>query len=333
MSTSKANPELPETLMSAMNFFNEGDNAFDLLVKRRWPDGVVKCPTCDSATVRFIPARKLWECCNKHPRRQFSVKVGTIFEDSPISLAKWMAAFWLISNCKNGVSSYEIHRSLGITQKTGWFMLQRIRLALQSGTIVRDKLKGLVEVDESYIGGLARNMHKDVKERKVKGRGPGSGSHKTAVQGLLQRHIGKCSKVVAEVILENDGATLKDNVRKYVLEGTEVHTDAHRSYCGLSEHFIHEVIDHAEAYARDGVTTNGLENFWSLLKRTLRGTYVSVEPFHLFRYLSEQVFRFNERKHEAGDQGRFLLALEGIFGKRLTYKKLVGDDAAGLLAA
>ena len=331
MST-KVNPELPETLMAAMNFFNEGDNAFDLLVSRRWPDGV-RCPFCDSDKVRFIPARKLWECSGKHERRQFSVRVGTIFEDSPISLAKWFSAFWMISSCKNGVSSYEIHRSLGVTQKTGWFMLQRIRLAMQSGSFVKDKLKGLVEVDESYIGGLARNMHKDVKAKKVKGRGPNGGTHKTAVQGLLQRHIGKCSKVVAEVILENDSTTLQDNVRKYVLKGTEIHTDAHRGYCGLNEDFIHEVIDHAEAYAKDGVTTNGLENFWSLLKRTLKGTYVSVEPFHLFRYLSEQVFRFNERKHEAGDQGRFLLALEGVFGKRLTYSKLIGDDAAGLQAA
>lgn len=333
MSTTKANPELPETLMEAMNFFNAGDNAFDLLVKRRWPDGVVKCPTCDCDKVRFIPARKLWECSAKHPRRQFSVKVGTIFEDSPISLAKWMMAFWLISNAKNGISSYEIMRSLGVTQKTGWFMLQRIRLALQSGSIVRDKLKGIVEVDESYIGGLARNMHKNKKAQKIKGRGPNGGTHKTAIQGLLQKHIGKCSKVVAEVVLETDGVTLKDNVRKYVLEGTEVHTDAHRSYCGLDENFAHEVIDHAKAYAIDGVTTNGIENFWSLLKRTLKGTYVSVEPFHLFRYLSEQVFRFNERKHEAGDQGRFLLALEGGFGKRLTYRKLTGDDAAGLQIA
>lgn len=174
-------------------------------------------------------------------------------------------------------------------------------------------------------------MHKDVKAKKVKGRGPGSGSHKTAVQGLLQKHLGKCSKVVAEVILETGADTLQGNVRKYVLKGSEVHTDAHKSYHGLHEDFIHEVIDHAEAYAIDGVTTNGLENFWSLLKRTIRGTYVSVEPFHLFRYLSEQVFRFNQRKHEDGDLGRFLTACAGIFGNRLDYASLTGKTGSAAL--
>lgn len=313
----------PETLVEAVKYFSAGGNAFNFMVKLRWPDGVV-CPTCGSTAVNFIGTRKVWQCKERHPQRQFSVKVGTIFEDSPVKLETWFCAMWMLANCKNGISSYEIMRELGVTQKTGWFMLQRIRMALQAGSIVKDKLKGLVEVDESYIGGLARNMHKDVKAKKVKGRGPSGGTHKTAVQGLLQRHIGKCSKVVAEVILETGADTLQSNVRKYVLKGTEVHTDAHRGYHGLSEDYIHEVIDHAEAYVKDGVTTNGLENFWSLLKRTLRGTYVSVEPFHLFRYLSEQVFRFNERKDD--NQGRFLNVVQGAIGKRLTYANLIGAN-------
>jgi ISXO2-like transposase domain/Transposase zinc-ribbon domain len=317
----------PETLQEAVKYFAIGDNALNLMIAMRWPNGV-SCPTCGATDLRFIGTRKIWECKQKHPKKQFSVKVGTIFEDSPVKLETWFCAMWMISNCKNGISSYEIHRELGVTQKTGWFMLQRIRAALQAGSLVKTKFMGVVEVDESYIGGLARNMHKDVKERKIKGRGPSGGTHKTAVQGLLQRHIGKCSKVIAEVILENDGQTLKDNVRKYVDEGSEVHTDAHKSYCGLNEQFIHEVIDHAEAYAIDGVTTNGLENFWSLLKRTLKGTYVSVEPFHLFRYLSEQIFRFNERKDD--NHGRFLNVVRGAVGKRVTWKELTGADVQGL---
>lgn len=316
--------QFPKTLHEVIRHF-DADTAHDFFVSLRWPDGV-SCPRCSSARVSFIRTRKVWTCMDCTERKQFSVKVGTIFEGSPIKLDKWFAAMWMLTNAKNGISSYEIHRSIGVTQKTAWFMMHRIRVAMQTGSFVKDKLKGLVEVDESYIGGLARNMHKDVKEKKIKGRGPSGGTHKTAVQGLLQKHIGKCSKVIAEVILETGADTLQGNVRKYVLEGTEVHTDAHRSYRGLDENFVHEVIDHAEAYVKDGVTTNGLENFWSLLKRGIKGTYVSVEPFHLFRYLSEQVFRFNERKDEDGDQGRFMKVMGHVVGQRLTYKKLTGKD-------
>ena len=321
----------PKTLAQVIKHF-DADTAHEFFVSLRWPEGV-RCPRCDSQRVSFIRTRKTWTCMDCTKLKQFSVKVGTIFEGSPIKLDKWFAAMWMLTNAKNGISSYEIHRAIGVTQKTAWFMMHRIRVAMQTGSFVKTKMQGIVEVDESYIGGLARNMHKDKKAKKIKGRGPNGGTHKTAVQGLLQRHIGKCSKVVAEVVLETDAATLKDNVRKYVLEGTEVHTDAHRSYCGLDEKFVHEVIDHAVAYAIDGVTTNGMENFWSLLKRTIKGTYVSVEPFHLFRYLSEQVFRFNERKDENGDAGRFLNVIGNVVGKRLTWKKLTGMDAQGLPSA
>jgi hypothetical protein len=245
-------------------------------------------------------------------------------------LEKWLPAVWVIVNAKNGVSSCELARSLGVTQKTAWFMLHRIRLAMQSGGVVRSKLTGTVEVDESYIGGLARNMHKNTKVRRgITGTG---GTGKTAIQGLLQRHGKAHSKVIAEVVEHTRGELLRLNVRKYVLRGTEVHTDALPAYRELQDDFTHKVVDHAECYVKDGVHTNGLENFWSLLKRGLKGTYVSVEPFHLFRYLSEQVFRFNERKDENGDKGRFLTAMAGVFGKRITYKKLIGQDEDGLPA-
>jgi transposase-like protein len=323
--------DLPETLMAAMQFFNEGDNAFDLLVSRRWPAGV-RCPQCDSSDVRFIRPRKLWECKHCAARKQFSVRVGTIFEDSPISLSKWMCAFWLISNAKNGVSSYEIGRSLGVTQKTGWFMLQRLRLAMQTGSFVKSKLTGTVEVDESYIGGKGRFMHQKTKERRgIKGSGMGG---KTCVMGLLKRASERqpVSKIIAEVLPSTHKSEMLTRIRKYVRKGGEVHTDALTHYNDVAKEYAHKVVDHAICYVKDGVHTNGLENFWSLLKRTIKGTYVSVEPFHLFRYLTEQVFRFNERKHEDGDQGRFLLALGGSIGKRLTYRKLIGEDAAGLQA-
>jgi transposase-like protein len=320
--------EIPETLHDAIQYFSTGDNALNTMIAKRWPDGVV-CPLCQSKNVLFMPKYSRWQC--KGCRKQFTVKVGTIFEDSPIKLEKWLVALWLITGAKNGISSCELARSLGVTQKTAWFMLHRLRMAFQSGSILKDKMNGTVEVDESYIGGRARNMHAHVKREKVKGTG---NKALTPVQGLLQRSTKeRASQVVMQVVDGTKRPELQGNVRKYVLKGTEVHTDALASYTGLAEDFNHKVVDHAESYVKDGVHTNGLENFWSLLKRTIKGTYVSVEPFHLFRYLSEQVFRFNERKDKDGDQGRFFSALSNIFGKRLTWNKLTGKDSAdaGLL--
>ena len=309
--------DFPETLHSAVQYFGNEDNAFAFMVRLRWPDGIVSCPRCNSTAVNFIRTRKLWQCKNCPTRKQFSVKVGTIFEDSPISLGKWWSAIWLLSSAKNGISSCELARSLGVTQKTGWFMLQRIRLALQSGSIV--KIGGQVEVDETFIGGKARNMHKG--KHGVKGTGPVA---MTAVQGLLDRHGTKGSQVVLKVIPNTKRDTVQGNVREYVLKGAEVFTDALASYAGLKEDYAHEVVDHAETYVHGKVHTNGLENFWSLLKRTIKGTYVNVEPFHLFRYLDEQAFRFNERKDEDGDKGRFLKAAAGGIGKGIRYATLIG---------
>ena len=317
--------EMPETLHEAIAYFSTGDNALNTMIAKRWPDGVA-CPLCQSEKVLFMPKYSRWQC--KGCRKQFTVKVGTIFEDSPIKLDKWLVALWLITGAKNGISSCELARSIGVTQKTAWFMLHRLRMAFQSGSFVKDKMNGTVEVDESYIGGKARNMHAHVKREKIKGT---LNKGLTPVQGLLQRSTkDRASQVVMQVVDGTKRPELQGNVRKYVLKGTEVHTDALRSYTGLSEDFTHKVVDHAESYVKDGVHTNGLENFWSLLKRTIKGTYVSVEPFHLFRYLSEQVFRFNERKDKDGDQGRFFSALANVFGKRLTWNNLTGQDAAGL---
>jgi len=313
----------PTTLQQAITYFADEDRAFEFMKGIRWADGVVTCPRCNGTEVSFIKTRKLWTCKKCVTKKQFTLRVGTILEDSPIGYDKWICAFWLIANAKNGVSSYEIGRSLGVTQRTGWFMLQRIRLALQCGSIMKTQLGGIVEVDETFIGGKARNMHAERRRETIKGRGA---SGKTAVQGLLERKSGGQSKVVLQVVPNIRANTLQGNVRQYVLKGAEVHTDALRSYSGLNEHFTHEVIDHAVSYVEGHVHTNGMENFWSLLKRTIKGTYVAVEPFHLFRYLDEQAFRFNERKNKTGDQGRFLAAIAGIIGKRLTWKKLTGDN-------
>jgi len=306
----------PKTLIEAIKYFSDQDVCLDFVVKLRWPNGVV-CPICGSKDVRFIKTRRIWECKAQHLKRQFSIKVGTIFEDSAIRLDKWLAAIWMIANAKNGVSSYEIARSLGITQKTAWFMMHRIRLAMGTDN---GKFSGIVEADEAFIGGKAINMHKAKREKIIRGRGA---IGKVAVMGLLQRHgFGdEPSKVQAKIIPDISRKTIPNVVRESVEAGSNLITDALSPYNDLDAEYIHEVIDHAEAYVRGHVHTNGIENFWSLLKRAIRGTYVNIEPFHLSRYLDEQAFRFNTRSGDDAD--RFQSVVNGITGKRLTYNQLI----------
>jgi len=300
--------DAPQTLLDAIRYFSDPDVCLAFVVEMRWPDGVT-CPRCGSKGVRFLAKRRIWECRAKHPKKQFSIKVGTIFEGSALGLDKWLAAMWMIANAKNGVSSYEIARALGITQKSAWFVLHRIRLAMQTETF--GKLGGEVEVDETFIGGKARNMHHG--KRKAKGRGAAG---KAVVMGLLERH----GEVRTQVVPGTKGRTLRPEVLKHVEPGATVYTDELASYRGLDAEYAHKVINHAEAYAKGHVHTNGMENFWSLLKRGIKGTYVSVEPFHLFRYLDEQAFRFNTRKDN--DAGRFLRVAASIAGRRLDYRHL-----------
>jgi transposase-like protein len=307
----------PQTLIEAVTFFADPDVCLAFVASLRWPHGVT-CPHCEAGDPLFLQTRRIWKC--RTCRKQFSVKVGTIFEDSPLPLQKWLPALWLVVNCKNGVSSYEVARALGVTQKTAWFMTHRIRLAMQTETF--GKAGGEVEVDETFIGGRARFMHKSRRAEMIKGTGP---MGKSAVMGLLARHghDGEGhSTVRAKVVPNVRRRTLAPEVRAQVQEGATVYTDALQSYRELGEGFVHEVIDHAESYARGRVHTNGLENFWSLLKRAIKGTYVSVEPFHLFRYLDEETFRFNNRKMDDGM--RFVRAALGIVGKRLKYNELIG---------
>src|SRR5687768_17565914 len=282
----------PKTLVQAIRYFANADNCREYLVARRWPNGVT-CPTCGSKAVYFDKTLNGWKCKTKHPQQKFTLKTGTIFEDSPLGFDKWLPAVWLITNCKNGVSSWELHRAIGVTQKTAWFMLQRIRLAMQDD-ISGGKLCGEVEADETFIGGKARNMHKGKRDRLgiTKGR---SMAGKMAVFGLLARHGEKGSRVRTGTIPSNKRRHLMPFVTSHVEKGATINTDSLPSYIALESDYTHNVIDHAEAYVNGNVHTNGLENYWSLLKRAIKGTYVSVEPFHLFRYLDEQAFRFNNR--------------------------------------
>jgi len=281
----------------------------------------VTCPTCGSEKVTYLETQRRYKCYGKHPKAQFSLKVGTIFEDSALPLEKWLPALWLLTACRNGISSYELGRALGITQKSAWFMLSRLRLALQAES--GGKLGGEIEADETFIGGKARNMHA-AKRKRLGISQSQSMIGKVAVMGLLQRH-GEGSKVRTQVIANRKKHQLEQIVGEHVEVGANLYTDSLRSYDRMAARgYVHQVIDHAEAYVDGQVHTNGLENFWSLLKRALKGTYVSVEPFHLFRYLDEQAFRFNNRK--GSDAMRFALALKGIINKRLTYSALTGAE-------
>jgi transposase-like protein len=310
----------PTSLQEAIVYFANPENCRDYVVRRRWSNGVI-CPTCGCKDVIFLANQNRWQCRNKHSKRQFSLKTGTIYEDSPLGLDKWLTATWLVSNCKNGVSSCEIGRALNITQKTAWFMDHRIRFSLGMGP--GNKLSGQVEADETYIGGKARNMHSEDRKRKITGTG---GKDKVAVMGILERGTKTVGGKVRTVVVGNTKKkTLQANVREHVLAGSALFTDALKSYEGLDE-FQHEVVDHAVEYVRGEVHTNGMENFWSLVKRGLKGTYVSVEPFHLFRYLDEQAFRYNNRVGFE-DKDRFDMAVRQIVGKRLTWEHLTGKTA------
>ena len=302
------------TLRDAILYFSDFEHCRGFMTDIRWPNGVVKCPTCGAHKVTYLANARVWKCYGKHSNAKFSLKTGTIFEDSPIALEKWLPAAWMLVNCKNGISSWELHRALGVTQKTAWFMLQRIRLATQDSAF--NKLMGEIEVDETFIGGKARFMHSDKRAEKITGRGP---EGKTIVAAVLERG----GTVRARVCKTRRKPELQAFIRENVEAGSTLNSDALKSYDGLDE-FTHQVIDHAVAYVDGNTHTNNCENFWSLLKRSLKGTYVCVEPFHLFRYIDEQTFRYNNRNMT--DIERFVYVMRHVAGRRLTYKQLTGKE-------
>jgi len=310
----------PKTLQQAIRYFSDEQVCIDTIAALRWPDGP-SCPKCGSTEHYYLSTQKRWKC--KQCSKQFSVKVGTIFEDSPISLDKWLAALWMLVNCKNGISSYEVGRDLGLTQKSAWFVLHRLRLALQNNSVNKIGGKGCeIEADETFIGGAARFMHKERRDRYTTAqRGKGD---KLTVMGILERG----GEVRAMTLPNNRKHNVQGEIRRHVKAHSAIYTDALLSYQGLKyQDFAHQVIDHAEKYVDGRVHTNGMENFWSLLKRQLKGTYISAEPFHMFRYLDEQVYRYNNRgnkENPVDDADRFEQALSQIEGKRLTYKEVTG---------
>lgn len=327
--------DVPKHLIDVTRYFADKDVCNDFVASMRWPEGVV-CPYCECKRVSFLKSRRIWKCMDKDCHKQFSVKTGSVFEDSPIPLDKWMVAVWLVVNCKNGVSSYELHRDLAVTQKSAWFMLHRIRLALRNSSWEKMGGGGPVEVDEAYIGGKPGNRHLGkrlgnesrfvVREYGIRKRKQGLAySDKTIVFGMLDRET---RKVRAQVIPQVKREILMDAILENIEKGSTIYSDGHKDYKNLSKlDFVHDSVSHIQEYVRGEVHTNGIENFWSLLKRGLRGTYVAVEPFHLTRYIDEQMFRFNNRAtkdNPLDDRDRFMLAVSQIADKRLTYKELTG---------
>jgi transposase-like protein len=305
----RVSKQLPTTLLEAVTYFSDLDRATEFVSELRWPDGPV-CPRCESSEHSYISTRRVWKC--KGCKKQYSVKLGTIFEDSPLGLDKWLPAVWLIANSKNGISSHELGRALGVTQKSTWFMLHRIRLAMQTGSF--EKFDGEVEVDESWIGGKAKNLPLSKRKQFKKW-----DQNKTVVGGVAQRG----GKVRAVILPNVKTPTLEAHVCDHVAEGATVYTDKARAYKRLPDlGFSHGVVDHMERYVEGRVHTNCIENFWSLVKRGLNGTYISVQPKHLQRYLDERVFTFNER--ELDDYGRFEVVLRAVAGRRLTWATLTG---------
>jgi transposase-like protein len=306
-----------KTLLQAVNYFADLNVAQDCFARMRWPDGPV-CPRCGSKDVRYSAKYRRFECSHKHDRRQFTVKTGTIMEDSPLTLDKWAVAFWLEVNAKNSISSYELHRALGITQKSAWFMLHRIRLAVKTNTFERIGGNGhMIEADETFIGGKSEFMHKSKRRKKITGGGP---KDKTPILGLFDRRTGKVRAAVLDK--HPSKMSLHPIIRTQIRPGSEVITDSNASYLGLEPDYIHSFVDHAKEYVSGYIHTNSLENFWALFKRCIKGTHVSIDPVHLTAYVDSEAFRFNNR--ELHDGQRFALALKGMAGKRLTYKALIG---------
>lgn len=312
-----------ETLRDAITYFADPVHCREYLVGLRWPNGV-ECPKCGSKDVLFLEKYNRWHCRAKHPAPQFTLKTGTVMEDSPIGLEMWLPAFWLLANCKNGISSYELHRALGVTQKTAWFMLQRIRLAMETQAAGKiDGDGGPIEIDETFIGGRYQNMHRSRRMKLPNGLKADKG--KAVVMGMLERDV---RRVRARVIPDVTRETLQNEILNQIEKKSTVYTDGATGYDRLrTQEFIHETVNHVEEYVRGQVHTQGIENFWSLLKRGLKGTYVAVEPFHLDRYVTEQVFRYNNRTtkdNPLNDADRFMLAVSQMQGKRLTYAELTG---------
>lgn len=305
-----------KTLQQALVYFSNEENARKAAIELIWPDGIT-CSHCGSRKYHWIELQERWKCKLCH--LPFSIKNKTLMENSHYPIGVWMSAIWMFASARNGVSAREISRTLGISRKAAWFLMHRIRTAMETGTF--QKLSGTVEVDETYVGGKAKNMHKKKKEQMPKGRGAVG---KAIVMGMRSRD----GQVVTKVITDTKRKTLHGEIQNTVKKGSKVYTDSLPAYRRLGKKgYTHKSVDHSNGeYVRGKVHTNGIENVWSLFKRHMRGTYVSVSPKHLQRYADEQAFRHNVLK--LTDNERVQKIIDGLIGKRLTFDELTGQQGA-----
>ncbi len=301
------------TLKQIMRMFPDDETAERWFTEQRWPNGVC-CPECGSVNVQTECKHKTmpYRCREKECGKKFSAKTGTVMESSKIGYQDWIIATFEIMTSLKSVSSMKLHRDLGITQKSAWFLAQRLRVALSQDV---PTFSGPVEVDETYFGGKRRNMSKS-KRKQLTGRGP---SGKTAVVGAKDR---RSNRVSAKVVNSTDQPTLQGFIVANVEDGAKVYTDDHGGYEGLPNH---ESVRHSlSEYVKGDVHTNGIESFWSMLKRAHKGTFHKLSPKHLDRYVQEFAGRHNLREQDTIDQ---LAAISGgMEGKRLRYRTLIASN-------
>jgi transposase-like protein len=301
----------PKSLLEAIRYYSSEVICVEFLSSLFWGDGEKCCIKCGSTAIYGMRTRPAFKC--RDCKAQFSLKSGTVMHNSPLPITKWIPAVWMVVNCKNGVSSYEVARALLITQKSAWHVCHRIREAIAKDAGI--KLSGSVEIDESYFGGIEKNRHAKAKRDLAGGNG------KTIVFGAVERG----GRVQARVIEDTHARTLQNQVLATVKIGSTVYSDSEASYSALGIVYDHSSVNHKIGqYAKGKVHSNTIENYWSLVKRALKGTYIHVEPYHLDRYLDEQGFRYDNRKDN--DSGRFIKATSLLFGKRLTYAELTGGS-------
>ncbi len=299
-----------KNLLDVQKRFPTEQSCIDYLVATRW-NGDMVCVHCGSLRKFYRMASGKFKCADC--RKQFSIRVGTIFEDSALPLQKWFFAIFVFSSHKKGISSIQLGKDIGVRQATAWHMLHRIRYGMTDKQ-PKEQMKNTVEVDETYIGGKEKNKHSDKRTKNTQGRSTGT---KTPVFGIIERQ----GEVRTQPVSHVDGKTLKGIIRANVSSDATVITDEWTAYNNLSEEFRHEVINHrTKEYVRGNIHTNNIENFWSLLKRGIIGIYHQVSPEHLHRYCNEFSFRYNLRK--VTDTERFAIALNQCEG-RLMYKDLI----------